>query len=108
MIISGNLRHKLTFQVIGEVENEYGEMVEGVTSEFPRFAEIIESESRANIAADGREVEDYKTLRIRYSADINAALNIAYGGISYEISRIENPKNQNRELIIDAVSYLQN
>lgn len=106
MIATRFMRHRITINEISISENDYGEKIETEVPLFTVSAELIDSEKNISINADGGDVADTKSFRIRYKSNINPKQTLTYKGVRYEIDSAENVKGLNKEIIINAVSYL--
>lgn len=107
MISARNLRNKIVFNSITENENEYGEKTESLTPVLTLMSEISDSEISQDQTAEGNSIGSFKTFRIRFHSGVNASMIITFKGENYEIASINNVKELNRVLEINAVNYIK-
>ena len=106
MIAARFMRHRITINELSITENDYGEKIETEVPLFTISAEIIDSEKSVSINADGDDVADTKSFRVRYNKNITPRQTLTYKGVKYEIASAENVKGLNKEININAISYL--
>lgn len=109
MIASRFLRNTVILVKIERTTNEYGELQLSYTNLKRIKVEVVTSEFSSNIVSDGENIEGTKTFRMRYTRDIRKSPDIAlrFDGDLYEITNVENVKERNKELIVNAANYIQ-
>lgn len=107
MIKSSRLNKRLNFSEVIETENDYGEVIKTLKFRFSIFGEPVQQESQREINSDGSDYSKVYVFRIRYKPQINQKLIITVDGQDLQITNIENVKHRNREMIIDAINYIQ-
>lgn len=105
MIRAGQLRIPLQFCKATESKLANGETT--ITPEyiFTRRAEVLDSGTDVGIASDGRDVQDVKRVRLRYSKQITEDLLVIHQGRIYEITLLDNVRDRNIEMLATLVSY---
>lgn len=95
---TGNFRHRLTIQQVGETRDSFG----GVVSTWGTFATVWGSveplRGRELIAAQERQAKIDVRIRIRYLRGVTAKMRVVFGTHTYEIVSVINPEMLNIEL----------
>ena len=108
MIIQGKLRKRLHFFEVIETKNEHQEIVKKLLFMFATRGEPVSNEISKNIASEGENYSKTYSFRTRYKKRIKPEMIIRVDGVDLEIENIDNIDGLNRELIINAVNYIQN
>lgn len=86
-MLAGKLRHRIDFQVLGEVQDPTsGEMVRGWSTIWPKVPASVEPLSaRDMIAAQAAQSEATARVVIRYRAGVLPTMRIIHRGDVYDI-----------------------
>jgi|GEM_PF-6364278 len=107
MIIAGRLIKLLEFSEVIKTKNEYSETEQTLRPLFRTRAEPIQSETSRTITSDGGDVSKIYNFRLHYKKRIVNGLVITIDGQNLQITDIDNVRGENREIIIDAINYIQ-
>lgn len=107
MINARNLRNRIVFNSVVETENEYGEKSESLSPSLNLMCEVSNSELTQDQTADGNTIGSFKTFRIRYHPGVTPDMVITFKGENYEINSIDNVRERNQVLEINAVNYIK-
>lgn len=107
MISSGRLRQILEFYFISYDKNEYNESVKTLIYQFRTRGEQIQSETETGVNADGTDISGVARFKVRYNRNIKTKMVVRFNGEDFEITNIDNSFGRNREMLIDAINYIQ-
>ena len=107
MISSGRLRQILEFYFVSYDKNEYNESVKTLSYQFRTRGEQIQSETETGFNSDGTDISGVAKFKVRYNRSIKTKMVIRFEGQDFEITNIENAFGRNREILIDAINYIQ-
>lgn len=96
MIDIGRLKHRITFQQLGQSKDEYGEIVEEWVGIKTVWAEISPVSGQQFFVAKQINSEISHNVYIRYRDDLKPSMRIKFKGRSFEILYIMNVKEENR------------
>ncbi|MFW8589821.1 head-tail adaptor protein [Glaciecola sp. 2405UD65-10] len=107
MILSGRLKKHLLFSEVIKTRNEYNETIETLSSILSTRGEPVSSEVSKGITSDGSDHQKVSVFRIRYNRRVKEGLIITVDGQNFEITSIDATDPTQREMLIDAVNYIQ-
>ena len=89
MTTTGQLRHKVTIQKLGDAENEWGEPVkdEWVDVCSP-WADIRQPSGLSAIKADAQVSIVRTSIRIRFRNDVTAGMRVVHGPKTYSVKAV--------------------
>ncbi|KKL00247.1 head-tail adaptor protein [Rheinheimera mesophila] len=96
----GGLRHKLEIFSEAGARDASGQKTKVATKIGELKCEPLSATESAKKIAAGIAVAGQIMLRTRYYPQIKANLSASYQGLMYKITKVDNTKNLNRELII--------
>jgi hypothetical protein len=97
---SGGLRHKLEIFSEAGARDASGQKTKIPTKIGELKCEPLSAIETAKKIAAGIAVAGQIMLRTRYYPQVQANLLAGYQGTTYKITKVDNTKNQNRELIL--------
>ena len=98
---SGNLRHKITFQTIGNTLNDFGEIEQGNYQDFKTvWSSITPISGKETFLANKDFATVTHKIKIRFITDLNASMQIDYMGRKFRIKNIRNFGELGKELEI--------
>lgn len=92
----GRLKHKITFQQLGQDKNEYGETIEEWVDIKTVWAEIKPVSGNQFFAAKQINSEISHNVYIRYRHDLKPSMRIKYKERIFEILYLMNVNEENR------------
>lgn len=97
---AGKLRHRITIEAPGELQNEYGEPVEGWIPFVECYASREDLTGREAFLAQQVRAEVTTRFRMRFVAGITAMTRINDAGTIYNIESVTDPEGRGRTLIL--------
>ena len=104
----GEMRHRITFQMIVSTVNENGFEVEEKQEFKTVWAAIANLHGREYFAAMAVQAENTVKFTVRYLEGIDQNMKILFQGKTYAITAIDNIKYKNRYLEIQATEVEPN
>ena len=100
---AGRLRHRVVIQQPNPTTDTFGQPVKGWSTVATIWAAVEPLNGREYFTAQQMNAETKVRIRIRYGSElssITAAWRVTYGGKTYDIIEIIQPKEINQEIIL--------